>query len=250
MSAVKRNKAPLHQPGLKVAYHAEEFKVAHTNHFATAVSANETPLPGHTGRRMMPPSKESHTSFVVAQGCLQRLNDLANAAHNNSPASVAVTTGKQPHDGTLVEQLTANSNTDYCHSQPCQADVCFRAAAPATPPPAQRAQHAVLKNQDTKPAHSTCSNILMPVTGAQPDRDCTEEADQKLLWWPVDHVTVNKSRLAVGDSCYIITGQCVLCHVDDDLDMVECTRCSRFTHFQCTLPQLIESPQVCFLRFA
>ena len=98
------------------------------------------------------------------------------------------------------------------------------------------------------PAHSQSlsdahSNQL-PTSFSASTGEHGREADQKLLWWPVDHVTVQGSRLAVGDSCYVITGHCVVCQVDDECDMVECTRCSRFTHFACACPKLTHPPQV------
>ena len=87
--------------------------------------------------------------------------------------------------------------------------------------------------------------------GNQPQDHCqqfsqvAQEGTEKLLWWPVDHITLQKERLAVGSSCYVITGHCVLCRVDDELDMVECSKCKRFTHFQCTVPRLQQPPEVC-----
>lgn len=140
----------------------------------------------------------------------------------------------------------------------CQADVCCQ--APATPSVPQTrhgrrtqkpqtsastapAQH-VCHDSSKRPAHSQplssqVSASLSSATGAQ-----SREADQKLLWWPLDHVTVQGSRLAVGDSCYVITGHCVVCQVDDEHDMVECTLCRRFTHFVCACPKLTCPPQV------
>lgn len=74
-----------------------------------------------------------------------------------------------------------------------------------------------------------------------------DEAGKQLLWWPLNHVTLQGSRLAFGDSCYVITGDCVVCNVDDELAMVECTCCKRFTHFQCACPKLTTAPEVDFM---
>ena len=143
----------------------------------------------------------------------------------------------------LAAESATGSRSDMCHHQQCSAGVCFRASAPATPPPAQRtqqAQHGSTKQLCPELAHSL-SNSGHTVS---PENRFSQSPKEKLLWWPVDHVTVQGSRLAVGDSCYIITGQCVLCKADDDLDMVECTQCNRFTHFQCTYPKLEQPPAV------
>ncbi len=142
----------------------------------------------------------------------------------------------------LAAESTTGSRSDVCH-QRCLADVCFRASAPATPPPAQRTQHAQHGSTTqlySKSAHCLSNNGHT----AMPENCRSQPPEEKLLWWPVDHVTVQGSRLAVGESCYIITGQCVLCKADDDLDMVECTQCNRFTHFQCTYPKLEQPPEV------
>ena len=115
------------------------------------------------------------------------------------------------------------------------------APAPPTPQPARRAQHT---HQVDKKQHNTgtaCSSSSCSVLQGH----ChSQHASEKLLWWPVDHITIQGRRLAVGESCYVITGHCVLCGIDDDLDMVECTRCGRFTHFSCTFPNLTSTPAV------
>ncbi|DBA72880.1 TPA: hypothetical protein ACH3X2_009846 [Trebouxia sp. C0005] len=138
--------------------------------------------------------------------------------------------GKLPVTGPALQlspQLAAESATGSraaeWHPQQCSADVCFRASAPTTPPPAQRtqqAQHGSTKQLCPDLAHSLSHSGHT----ALPENCRSQPPEEKLLWWPVDHVTVHGSRLAVGDSCYIITGQCLLCKADDDLDMVECTQ--------------------------
>ena len=141
-----------------------------------------------------------------------------------------------PH---LAAKSATGSRSDVCLHQQCSADVCCRASAPATPSPAQRTQQA--QHGSTKQLYSESAHSL---SNAMPGDRRSQPPDEKLLWWPVDHVTVQGSRLAVGDSYYIITGQCVLCKADDDLDMVECSQCNRFTHFQCTYPKLEQPPAV------
>jgi len=186
----------------------------------------------------------AHRSAWVNSAECHLISDPCSKSHN--PANM----GKLPVTGPALKfspQLAAESATgsrsDVCHHQQCSADVCFRASAPATPPPAQRtqqAQHGSTKQLCPDSAHSLSNSGHT----AMPENRCSQPPEEKLLWWPVDHVTVRGSRLAVGDSCYIITGQCVLCKADDDLDMVECTQCNRFMHFQCTYPKLQQPPTV------
>lgn len=133
--------------------------------------------------------------------------------------------------------------SDVCLSAPPVAPTSSPAPAPApsTPQPARCAQHthqadARQHNPETACPSSSCSVL--------PGNGYSHHANEKLLWWPVDHITVQGSRLAVGGSCYVITGHCVLCNIDDDLDMVECSRCRRFTHFLCTFPNLTSTPAV------
>lgn len=167
------------------------------------------------------------------------------------------------------------------HTKHCKADVCLPAhvakcptpvPAPPTPSPppacnAQQAQHAqrahrahvspkLQRNENASAASATCnsSNKGLQQHGTSlsdtqqrrevrtADANCHQEVREKLLWWPVDHIQTQHGRLAVGNSCYIITGQCVLCGIDDELDMVECTGCKRFTHFYCTVPKLEKAP--------
>ena len=166
------------------------------------------------------------------------------------------------------------------HTKHCKADVCFTAhvakfstlapapSTPSPPPPcnAQQAQHAqrahlrsnLQRTENATAASVTCNSSSksfqkqdnsLPDTQKRrevrtADANCHQEVREKLLWWPVDHIQTQHGRLAVGNSCYIITGQCVLCGVDDELDMVECTGCKRFTHFHCTVPKLEKAPVV------
>ena len=150
------------------------------------------------------------------------------------------------------------------HTKRCKADVCFTAhIAKCNAQQAQHAQHAHLspnmqRTENASAASATCassSKALQRQGSSLPDTQkrrevhtvdakCRQEAREKLLWWPVDHIQTEHGCLAVGNSCYIITGQCVLCGVDDELDMVECTGCKRFTHFQCNIPKLRTAPKV------
>ena len=114
-------------------------------------------------------------------------------------------------------------------------------SAPSTPQPARHAQHT---QQAEVKQHSSGTACLSSSCITVPGNCCSQHVNEKLLWWPVDQITIQGSRLAVGQSCYVITGHCVLCNVDDDLDMVECTRCRRFTHFLCTFPNLTAPPAV------
>ena len=164
----------------------------------------------------------------------------------------------------VIQQAASSSASPppsaSCHDHThCQADVCCRAPATPSISPIQhdrRAQGVLLHATPAVPQHAISNQSLhsqspspfqspqLPASISSSSRGHTAEADQKLLWWPLDHVTVQGSRLAVGDSCYVITGHCVVCQLDNDLDMVECTRCKRFTHFACACPELTQAPQV------
>ena len=164
----------------------------------------------------------------------------------------------------------------------CKADVSCRAPAAANSPQSQHTQRSGCQQAPETPAvlpvqlrvqqnshKQALNNLEMPseslpmhhdsqvptpstafhTNPSSADSSCStdkhvSEAGKQLLWWPLDHVTLQGSRLAVGDSCYVITGDCVVCNVDDELAMVECTCCKRFTHFHCACPKLTLAPQV------
>lgn len=187
-------------------------------------------------------------------------------AQNSNCCSLPLATGPEAVHQHAASSPASPAPSALCHDHTwCQADICCK--APATPliPHAhhdRRPQYDQTNTMSAVPPHaqraspnqSSHSQPLSPFQSCQlpagislssGGRTC--EADQKLLWWPLDHVTMQGSRLAVGDSCYIITGHCVVCGVNNELDMVECTPCKRFTHFACACPQLTQAPQVPYL---
>ena len=204
------------------------------------------------------PLAEQHqicATIAAAQSTPQHLYNPPKPASRSAPNTTSALAGEQVQLSTLqfVPCLATGSKAEQHPNQPCLAHKCCRITAPTTPPPApgpqhaHRAQHAQcvspkLKSHSQQASYSVTKCSQMPANSSRERLD--EESGQMMLRWPVEHVTVCRTRLAVGDSCYIITGHCVLCTLDDELDMVECTRCKRFTHFHCTYPQLSEPPQV------
>lgn len=196
------------------------------------------------------------------------------AAHTSTrcfPAATGPETLKQPAASSQPASPRSSPSSSPPSWQPsalrhdhtqCQAGICCRAPTTPTVPqnrdgrraqalqtstlaaPAQHVCHGSPSHPVHSPCLSACHSNHLPASFSASTGDHSPEADQKLLWWPLDHVTVQGSRLAVGDSCYVITGHCVVCQVDDERDMVECTRCTRFTHFVCACPKLTCPPQV------
>lgn len=181
---------------------------------------------------------------------------LPSAAGPETPAQQAASLPASPPPSTSCHD----------HNQ-CQADVCCRAPAlplltrahhdrgtqeyqfPAAPAVLQHAQQGSLHQSVYSQSLSVSQSNQLPASISSSTGGHNHDADQKLLWWPLDHVTVEGSRLAVGDSCYVITGHCVVCKLNDELEMVECSRCKRFTHFACACPKLARPPQVCPLLY-
>lgn len=195
---------------------------------------------------------------TTAIACQQQLLS-GSPAPNSFPSAIAPKAVGQQAASSLASQPTSASCHDHTH---CQADVCCRAPATPSIPRAQhdrRTQYSQIQAMSAVPQHpqhatpdqsnhspfvSVSQSSQLPASTSSSSGDRSFEADQKLLWWPLDHVTVQGSRLAVGDSCYVITGHCVVCQVNNELNMVECTRCRRFTHFACACPELTQAPQV------
>ena len=201
---------------------------------------------------------------TAAIACQQQLLSGSPAQNRNCcsfPSATAPPAVGQQAASSSASPPPAASCHDHTY---CQADVCCKAPAIPSTPHAHhdrrtqgiQIQATPTKSQHASPSKSLHSQCLSPCPSHQLPASISSssawhnpEADQKLLWWPLDHVTVQGSCLAVGDSCYVITGHCVVCQENDELDMVECTRCKRFTHFACTCPQLIQAPQVPSLAY-
>ena len=211
-----------------------------------------------------PPLSAEHCipAQIAAIASQQQLSS-GSPAQNSNCCNLPSATGPQAVGQQAASSSASPPPTALCHDHTqCQADICCRPPATPSIPHAHHDRHtqyvqtqsmpAVAQHaQHASPNQASHSQSPSPLQRRQPPasissssggRSC--EADQELLWWPLDHVTVQGSRIAVGDSCYVITGHCAVCRVNNQLDMVECTHCKRFTHFACACPQLTQAPQV------
>ena len=149
---------------------------------------------------------------------------------------------KSPKTG-LISLLAANNMPAFDHG--CQAAVTLEEgcigddAAATAPAPAATVPAAAPAAAQLAAASASASNHLIaeaPTEGANAatvQLETSASCNIHLLRWPLDHVALGNRRLSVGNSCYVVTGHCIICRVDDSMAMVECTGCRRFTHLVC-----------------
>ena len=185
------------------------------------------------------PAKSSHQ-----HGPSQCQADVC-CTHSAAAAVAASVPQVMQHSGFHQSCTTPTTPPPYARGKMPSHKKRFQ--SPVTPPEHVQAKHAKHDSciQSPKfPALDDCQSQSSSASSSLSTEQQARESSQKLLWWQLVHVTIRGSRLAVGDSCYIITGDCVVCKVDDEEAMVECSCCKRFTHFQCACPQLNSAPEV------